>query len=180
MTINLIFKRTVNGKIEMKVVPTNIYGIEPGEGWSLVSSADSIEIIDNSMKISSSTECIKNEKTESEVKIKTEELSSTSTNNTIEKPNKNAVTKRVTGMDATGSSKLVRVKGRIFIAKRRPSDSQSLNCIFISDGCRMDFFNSVKEAHGRSTSEYSLYECNQPYSFWNSWMDDAYKQIINI
>lgn len=172
MILNLIFKRVVNGRTEMKVVPTEINCLNENDGWVLASSANSIELVSSdNTSISTEFDVCKTKQSEREqesiMKIDNTEIKEVNTKNV----------KKLMGLDSSGSSKLVRTKGRIFITKRRPSDSQGAHCIFISDSCRTDFFKTIREAHGNPTCEYSLYEDNFGYAHWNDWMDEAWRLI---
>lgn len=172
MILNLIFKRVVNGRTEMRVIPTEINCLTENDGWVLASSANSIEFV-NPDNTSISTECNICTTTHSEpeqesiINIDNKEIKEVNTKNI----------KKLMGLDSSGSSKLVRTKGRIFITKRRPSDTQGAHCIFISDACRVDFFKTIREAHGNPTCEYSLYQDNFGYAHWNDWMDEAWRLI---
>ena len=71
MKTNLIFKRVVEGRIEMVMVPIEI-PLRKEDGWTLASNCDTFDTIDTSTTVSAQSDSFTNEYNTEETKSKVE------------------------------------------------------------------------------------------------------------
>lgn len=168
MKVNLILKRVAaNGQLEAKIVQVDIPEITTADGWSIMSWCHSIEY-----PTSIETKVDNTYNNQPTIETDVDMLTTTQVTAKIEK----AIAEQKRKVHKIHSStKLVRVKDRIFVARRRPSDKMSKDCIFIDDTTRISFFNTVKEIFGTGTSEYTVYSEYHQYNYWNNFIDTTYK-----
>ena len=164
MKTNLIFKRVVEGRIEMVMVPIEI-PLRKEDGWTLASNCDTFDTIDTSTIVSAQSDSFTKEYNTEETKSNVE---------TVEIPAGGKYQSSV-----PGSARLIRYKNKIQIAYRKGKTTYNQNdpnSVCISDVHKQLFFNSVKNAHGSSVTSWALCASDDEYQHWNAIMDDLYEK----
>lgn len=196
MNTYLGFKRTVvkNGATvsEMKFVPVNIPGIEAADGWKLVGTSDTIEVVAQE-STAEEIPVIKKQLTIDdlqEVKSKHSEVPTDGADQTVV----TKVVEEITVKDlpngstfespVSGTAKLIRMGGDIFIAYRRGKktlNQTTPNSVCISETSKAQFFAECRRAHGRTSENYRFNDKEPEFAFWNKFIDDEYaKQLKEV
>ena len=154
MKTNLIFKRVVkdgvDSRVEMKVVSVEIPEINSNEGWSLVSSCDSINIVDSTSKPSAIKLAVSGDKFISNVE---------GTARLIRSQDKIFITYR---------------KGKKTLNQTAP------NSVCISDSMKQLFFRDIKSTYGSTLVDYALYSDTNIFSKWDKFMDEEYQRQLQM
>lgn len=166
MKTNLIFKRNVEGKIEMKVVSVDI-SLPTNEGWQLASWCDSIDITDAD---NNSDNAIEDSRPDVSTLEDAQHIKVTD-NHYCDPGGKYQ-------SNVSGSARLVRYKGKIIIAYRKgvkTYNQNTPNSVCISDTNKCRFFRDVKEVYGPGTSIWQLRAGDAHYDAWNQFIDETYE-----
>ena len=196
MKTNLIFKRTVAGRIEMVMIPVDLPQVNDGEGWTLASCCDAFNIIEKPTIEQVHTqleEClpptireapyqssVKEDSSKLQIPVMKQELeektapSSTEDNNIKPIPIGGKYDSSV-----TGTARLVRYKDKIRITYRKGKTTYNKNepnSVCIDDYTKQQFFNAVKRAYGRDVTVWQLSVTDTEYAHYNTLIDKLYTQ----
>ena len=156
MKTNLIFKRqiTIDGisKVEVKIVPVEVDGINSNEGWILNGHADII-----TQELTSKT--IKEDPKKEPLKFGSKFQSNVS-----------------------GTAKLVRVGDTIKIVARKGKktlNETTPNSVCISDATKNNFFNDFRHHRESIGDEYCFKSPTKYFSIWNTYMDVEYNRQLD-
>lgn len=158
MKTNLIFKRNViDGnitKVELKIVPVEIPGIESNSGWILSGHADII-----SQELDTDTDTVSKPSVEKHVQLPIGSKFQS---------------------DVVGTAKLVRSNNTIKIVARKGKktlNETTPNSVCISDATKISFFNDCRISN--CTNDYSFNSSSKYFNVWNDYMDREYKRQLD-
>ena len=177
MNTYLGFKRVVTDQVtgiqktETKFVPVEIPEISENDGWKLIGSSDSIEVIPrvspvkvNGLPITEGEQLVL-ECMQEEVKDATPLIAN---GQPFESP-------------VQGTAKLIRANGDIFIAYRRGKkglNETSPNSVCISETTKSQFFADCRRAYGRNCDQYRFSSGCKEFDFWNKFVDEEYARQL--
>ncbi len=165
MKTNLIFKRSVDGKIEMIMVPVEI-PLNKTDGWTLASCCDTFTVLDGEpetpAQVTSTAKVVDETiKTEEEIVL----------NNVPQGGSYQSKT--------PGTARLVRYKDKIRITYRKGKTTLNRNdpnSVCINDAMKQEFFNSVKREYGSDVTVWQLVSGDTDYDHFNNLIDKLYEQ----
>ena len=170
MITNIVLKRLNNSvnppRTEIKVVEVYVPGVERGEGWQLVSSADIVDVVPK-------TEAAKTTTTK-----KTRRSTAKTVDDHVEAEHGEDFI-----LTTPGTARLVRKGNKILIAYRRGKETYhkySPNSVCINDSVKNEFFSDCRTLCGTYPDKYVITHDIFPLTFdkWSNWMDDAYTKAL--
>lgn len=177
MKTYLGFKRVVTDQktglqqTETKFVPVDIPELNAADGWKLIGSSDTVEVI----PMTSSAQVSGFSITGDEQMMIVGVLDSTQETKK-ELPNGSSFESPV-----SGTAKLIRANGDIFIAYRRGKkglNETSPNSICIGETTKSQFFAECRRAFGRSCDQYRFSTGCKEFDYWNKFMDEEYARQL--
>ena len=178
MKTYLGFKRVVTDQVtghqktETKFVPVDIPGINASDGWKLIGSSDTVEVVPLTSKVQVNGMPI----TEGEQMVISVMDSAPESKPAKTLPNGSSFESPV-----AGTAKLVRAGGSVFIAYRRGKkglNETSPNSVCVSDLVKTQFFLACRQAYGASCENYRFAEGCSEFTHWNKFMDEEYARQL--
>lgn len=184
MKTNLIFKRVVEGRVEMMMIPVDLPQVEEGQGWILASACDQFTVVEKPTieQLNKQVEDILPPalKTATYVKDKKEEPVGKVINTDDSAPVFNNVSAGGSYQSSVpGSARLVRYKDKIKITYRKgktTSNRNDPNSVCINDFVKQEFFNSVKRQYGTGVTIWQLVLGDTDYEHFNKLIDKIYEE----
>ena len=179
MKLNLIFKRVVNGSVEMIMVPVDIPQVDAGQGWTLASSCEKFTVVEKptAEQISKQIDEILPAALKSAPYVK-ETNETPPPADTLPQILNNVPVGGAYQSSIAGSARLVRYKGKIKITYRKGKttfNKNEPNSVCISDITKQEFFNAVKRAHGPDVAVWQLVSTDSSYEHFNKLIDTLYE-----
>lgn len=180
MKLNLIFKRVVEGSVEMIVVPVDLPQVDAGQGWTLASSCNKFTVVEKPTieQISKQIDEILPAALKSAPYKKETNKTPSAADATSQKLNDVPVGGAYQSLIA-GSARLVRYKDKIKITYRKGKttfNKNEPNSVCISDFTKQEFFNAVKRAHGPDVAVWQLVSTDSSYEHFNNLIDKLYEE----
>lgn len=165
MKTYLGFKRTVVDKVtglqssEIKFIPVEIPGINSQDGWKLIGSSDSVQIVPEV------TTTIAEQLSIPECEVAQDPVPVGATFNS----------------PVEGTAKLVRLKSEVKITFRRGKktlNQTSPNSVCISELTKSQFFADCRRAFGRDCDCFRFSTTDPEYTYWNNFIDQEYNRQL--
>lgn len=180
MKIYLGFKRTITDQVtgiqttETKFVPVDIPQLNASDGWKLIGSSDTVEVVPMGVnKVQVNGLPI----TEGEQMV----ISVMDNATPEQKPTKMLPNGSSFESPVSGTAKLIRAGGDIFIAYRRGKkglNETSPNSVCVSDVIKSQFFTSCRQAYGASCDNYRFANGCKEFDYWNKFIDEEYARQL--
>lgn len=181
MNTYLGFKRVVTDKVtglqtsETKFVPVDIPQLKAEDGWKLIGSSDTVEVIPMLSGIQINGCPISAEQ------LPEEQLTIVGMEPDVEKPKKELPNGSSFDSPVSGTAKLIRANNDVFIAYRRGKkglNETSPNSVCISETTKAQFFADCRRAFGRSCDQYRFSSGCKEFDYWNKFMDEEYARQL--
>lgn len=183
MKMNLIFKRTISGQVEMILVPVDIPQVDEEGGWILASACNTFEVREHPTieQVSKKLEeflptAIKEAPYTQEVTTADLNLDSSAKDT---EPKKSIPLGGKYQSTVPGTARLVRYKDTIRITYRKGKttfNQNDPNSVCIDDVTKQQFFNAVKRIYGPDTAEWKLQSVHPEFEYFNKLIDKVYQE----
>lgn len=184
MKTNLIFKRVIECRVQMMMVPVDIPQVEEGQGWMLASACDQFTIAEKPTieQLSKHVEDMLPPALKNAPYVKDKKEPPVGKVTTIDDPAPVLNNVPVGGSyqsSVSGSARLVRYKDKIKITYRKGRTTfnrNDPNSVCINDLVKQEFFNSVKRQYGTGVAIWQLVLGDTDYEHFNNLIDKIYEE----
>lgn len=185
MKTNLIFKRVIEGRVEMMMVPVDIPQIDAGQGWMLASACDQFTVAEKPTieQLSKQVEEMLPAALKNVPYVKDRKEQAGGKVTTIDDPTpvlNNVPAGGSYQSSVSGSARLVRYKDKIKITYRKGKTTfnrNDPNSVCINDFVKQEFFNSVKRQYGTNgVVTWQLVLGDTDYEHFNKLIDKIYEE----